>query len=241
MDWRLGAKGRKRTPAVGRLLTRNNWPREPRQERKIMKSIVKCLVPVCAVVLFVACEEKKPEPAGGSAKPVASASGPKASASTKPASAPSSATPSAAPKAGMKAKGGGEKDAKKAQESTQKVSDKAKSKKADAKKGAAQVDGVDCTPELEGVAWCETETAINFCMEGEWWELDCGKAFPGSFCGYEEASDAVDCWEAAAFEGGDDGDDMDEGDDDKDGDDEGKDAEKKDDKGKDAEKKDEAK
>jgi hypothetical protein len=64
-------------------------------------------------------------------------------------------------------------------------------------KGASYED-LTCDGELEGLAWCDTQTELAFCSGGEWWVLDCSHPdIDGDFCGDNGAT--VDCYVAADF------------------------------------------
>jgi len=56
------------------------------------------------------------------------------------------------------------------------------------------VDGLACDEAAEGVAWCNSDTAIVFCAGGDWYELDCGAAGLG-VCA-EGDDHVVDCFSA---------------------------------------------
>ena len=113
------------------------------------------------------------------------------------ASAASKASPASGKKAEMK-KGGGQHAAKGAQDSKQKLSSAVKEKKDKAEKKEEKMeDGVDCTAELEGLAWCDTDSELLFCSDGEWYQLDCAKLESGGFCGFDLESLEVSCFKDA--------------------------------------------
>lgn len=50
-----------------------------------------------------------------------------------------------------------------------------------------------CDAESDGVAFCDDDTNLVFCAEGEWWSLDCPAIEDGAFCGEDADSLLVDC------------------------------------------------
>ncbi len=141
-----------------------------------------------ALALLVSACGDSPAPAStaASAKPAA--------ASSKPAAASSSAKggKKGDPKS-TKKKGAGKHAAGEAKEAKQKTGAKAAGKKEAAHKKDGEVDGIACDDALDGLAFCDTDTSLVFCDDKTWFELDCGAL--GAFCGLDESTLEVDCWE----------------------------------------------
>lgn len=137
-----------------------------------------------ASLALVACSKSE---AKTDNKPATSA----ASIAAKPA-----ATPAAAPAAKKKEqKGGGKTAATEAKTAKQKLSDSTKSKQSSAKKKEdAEIDSLDCDEATEGLAWCDSDTALLFCHEGDWYELDCNEVETGGFCGFNVDDEEVSCF-----------------------------------------------
>lgn len=160
-----------------------------------MKTLICVGTSFVIVAALTACDSKKEEPTKPSAAPTTTT----AAATAKPTA--ETKTAKAEDTAKKRTKGGGQDSAKAAGIGNQKLSatSKAKDKKDDAKKKDGKVDDVACEAANEGLAFCDSDTNLVFCMGGGWWELDCGKAVAGSLCGYDAETFEVDCWEAAGL------------------------------------------
>lgn len=138
-------------------------------------------------LLLVACSKSD---AKTDTKPAASAAAPAA----KPAASPAAAAAPADKKAKQQ-KGGGKTAATEAKSAKQKLSESTKSKQSSAKKKEdAEIDSLNCDEELEGLAWCDSDTALLFCHDGDWYELDCNEVETGGFCGFNVDDEEVSCF-----------------------------------------------
>jgi hypothetical protein len=106
------------------------------------------------------------------------------------------ATQGCSAKTSTKAKAGGAKGPAAAKTDKQKGGDKATAKKESGTKKGAEVEGVACDAELEGVAWCGSESEVIFCAAGEWYALDCAQVEAGAFCGEDADTNIIDCFAA---------------------------------------------
>ena len=107
-------------------------------------------------------------------------------------SSPSSQSPGAHAQ-----KGGGQKGAA-AKGSGQHVGGHATNDRAKGADKGATYEDLTCDGDLEGLAWCDSETELAFCAGGQWWVLDCSHPdIDGDFCGDNGAT--VDCYASAEF------------------------------------------
>jgi len=75
----------------------------------------------------------------------------------------------------------------------QRLGETAKAAKPQAQdKGTASVDGANCTPSSEWMAWCNNDNEIFFCSGGHFFLLDC-KTVGGKVCTYVSSTEIVDC------------------------------------------------
>lgn len=95
---------------------------------------------------------------------------------------------------GAKTKGGGDKGAAAAKASNQKSGGNAQGKQSSATSQGSDSGGVACDGELDGVAWCNSDTEIIFCSGGSWYLLDCEAFEVGAFCGLDVDALEVDCY-----------------------------------------------
>ena len=95
-----------------------------------------------------------------------------------------------------KVRGGGKDEAAGARLTKQKAAAGLVARKDRGKKKTGSELGVECSADVEGLAFCPTERFALVCSGGTWYELDCPKAAPGSFCGYDTKTAEVDCWPA---------------------------------------------
>lgn len=95
---------------------------------------------------------------------------------------------------GAKTKGGGDKGAAAAKASNQKSGSNATSKMGSAQSQGSDSGGITCDGDLEGIAWCDSDTNIIFCSGGTWYLLDCEAFEAGAFCGVDLESAEVDCY-----------------------------------------------
>jgi hypothetical protein len=99
---------------------------------------------------------------------------------------------------GGKSKGGGSKGTD-AMSSGQKAGGNASGDKSNGTSEGETYDGVTCDASTDGLAWCDSETEIAFCSDGEWWLLDCSHPdIGGDFCA-EDDGGTVDCYAADEF------------------------------------------
>ncbi len=92
------------------------------------------------------------------------------------------------------AKGGGQKGTA-AKDSGQKAGGTAETDKSKGTMQGETYEGVECTTDTEGLAWCDSDTEIAFCSGGQWWLLDCSHPdIGGDYCA--ESDDTVDCYAA---------------------------------------------
>ena len=91
---------------------------------------------------------------------------------------------------GGKDKGGGDKGSA-AKDSGQKSGSKAKGSSDQASSEGDTYEGVTCDDSTDGLAWCDSDTEIAFCSDGEWFVLDC-TAIDTDFCA--DDGDTIDCY-----------------------------------------------
>jgi hypothetical protein len=89
-------------------------------------------------------------------------------------------------------KGGGAKGSAAAKSAGQKTGSTATENKSKAEDKGATLEDATCDAELEGTAWCGSDTHAIFCAEGHWYELDCAQV-GGDVCAETTDAHVVDC------------------------------------------------
>ena len=100
--------------------------------------------------------------------------------------------------ASAKKKGGGAKGPA-AVQTKQKPGATASGAKASGVSKGTDLEGSTCNAETEGVAWCDSDTAVVLCSGGTWYAVDCA-AIGGDVCATDIDTATVDCYAVADVE-----------------------------------------
>src|SRR5262245_6646141 len=98
--------------------------------------------------------------------------------------------------------GGGARGEMAAKTGDQSTGSNAKGDKAQATNEGPTANDATCDAELEGVAWCDSDSKIIFCAEGAWYALDCADFEAEAQCAFDEESLVVDCFVVSEEEDG---------------------------------------